>query len=61
MLDLGAGGGRRALAVGEVRLLASLAPHPHVVHCLEGFLDSGSRLCAVMELASGGELAGIIR
>ena len=47
-------------AVNEIRILASLDPHPHVVNCYEGFLD-GDHLCIVMELMGGGELADIIQ
>ncbi|GAB4813400.1 hypothetical protein N2152v2_000446 [Parachlorella kessleri] len=50
----------RWVAVNEVRILASLDPHPHVVSCMEGFLD-GDYLCIVMEYMPGGELADIIQ
>lgn len=46
--------------MNEVRLLASLEPHAHVVHCLEGFMD-GQHLCIVMELLPGGELFDVIQ
>ncbi len=50
----------RWVAVNEIRILASLDPHPHVVNCMEGFLD-GDHLCIVMEYMPGGELADIIQ
>lgn len=50
----------RWVAVNEIRLMASLDPHPNVVNCFEGFLD-GDHLCIVMELVPGGELADIIQ
>ena len=46
--------------MNEIRILASLDPHPHVVNCMEGFLD-GDYLCIVMEYMPGGELADIIQ
>lgn len=49
----------RWIAVNEIRVMASLEPHPHLVNCNEGFLD-GEHLCIVMELMPRGELAHII-
>lgn len=46
--------------MNEVRVMASLDPHPHVVDCKEGFVD-GNYLCIILELMPNGELASIIQ
>jgi serine/threonine protein kinase len=48
------------VAVNEIRILASLDTHPHVLTCKEGFLD-GQQLYIVMDLMPNGELAQIIQ
>ena len=46
--------------MNEVRVMATLDPHPHVLSLLEGFLD-GPHLCIVMQLAPNGDLGAMIR
>mmetsp|Transcript_1929 Transcript_1929/g.4556 ORF Transcript_1929/g.4556 Transcript_1929/m.4556 type:complete len:517 (+) Transcript_1929:1319-2869(+) len=49
----------RQEAVNEIRLLASVS-HPNIVEYNEAFLD-GNKLCIVMEYATAGDLAGLIK
>lgn len=45
--------------LGEVRFIASIR-HPNVVQYMDSFMN-GSELCIVMELATGGDLAGKLK
>lgn len=50
----------KAMAVNEVRILASVQ-HPNVIAYKQAFLDQSSNtLCLVMEQAEGGDLLGLI-